>query len=220
MRRESIMTIRLAVFGLAVIASDVPGREVRPSGPRFPSPRVPEVEERSGLLQRFNIYNFKTNLPQDPYRDNFYGYRYGNYGKVFETNTFWDGGLYGVRLAGRDTASVYPYFYGTPGKSTITPESKSWRPSCLRALQQLTHQKKPVGMYYDRGSYVPIYDLDSFSARPRPGLLALVLPGKPRRLSLAGNSGIGDANHGLLSPRSVGPSTGDRTAVRFARTLG
>jgi hypothetical protein len=167
MRRESITTIRRAVMGLAVIALALLGGS-SPVRAQVPEPRVTDVNERSGLLQRYNIYNFKTNLPKDPYRDNFYGYRVGNYGKVFETNTYWDGGLYGVRLAGRETASVYPYFYGTPGKSTITPEGKSWRPSYLRAVQQLLHQKKPVGMYYDRGSYVPIYDLDSFSPGPGP----------------------------------------------------
>ena len=108
---------------------------------------MPDINERSGLIQRFNVYNFKSNLPKDPYRDNYYGTRFGNYGKVHDTNTYYDGGLYGVRLPGRDTASVYPFFYGSPGRSTITPESKSWRPGCLGALQQLTHQRKPVGMY-------------------------------------------------------------------------
>jgi hypothetical protein len=163
MRRESIMTIRLAVFGLAVMLG---GSSVVKA--QDPQPRVPNLEERSGLLQRFKMQNFKTNLPKDPYRDNFYETRVGDYAKVFDTNTYWDGGLYGVRLPARDTASVYPFFYGAPGKSTITPESKPWRPSCLRAIQQLTHQRKPVGMYYDRGSYVPIYDLDSFSPGPGP----------------------------------------------------
>jgi hypothetical protein len=167
MRRESFMTIRPAVFGLAAIASMLVGGRSAVQA-QVPQPRIPDIEERSGLIQRFKVYNFTTNLPKDPYRDNFYLTRVGDYAKPFDTNTYYDGGLYGVRLPARDTASVYPFFYGTPGRSTITPESKSWRPSCLRALQQLTHQRKPVGMYYDRGTYVPIYDLDSFSPGPGP----------------------------------------------------
>ncbi len=133
---------------------------------QIPQPRIPDIQERSGLLQRFRPP--RSNLPQDPQRDNFYGPRYGNHAKVVDSNTYYDGGLYGVRLPARDTASVYPFFYGSPGRSTITPESKSWRPSYLRGLQQLVNQRKPVGMYYDRGNYVPIYDLDSLAPGPGP----------------------------------------------------
>ena len=136
MRRDPIKMIWRAVIGLAALTSVYLGAPAR-SHAQVPEPRVPDINERSGLLQRFNVYNFKTNLPKDPYRDNFYGTRFGNHGKVFDTNTYYDGGLYGVRLPARDTASVYPFFYGSPGQSTITPESKSWRPSCLRAVQQL-----------------------------------------------------------------------------------
>jgi len=168
MRREPIKTIRRAILGLAILASLLLGRSTATFA-QIPQPRVPDINERSGLLQRFEVPDkFRTNLPKDPYRDNFYGTRYGNYGKVFDTNTYYDGGLYGVRLPAKDTESVYPFFYGAPGKSTITADSRPWRPSCLRALQQLTHQRKPVGMYYDRGSYVPIYDLDSFTPGPGP----------------------------------------------------
>ena len=167
MRRDPIKMLRRALFGLAALASAFLGASA-PARAQIPEPRVADINERSGLLQRFNVYNFKTNLPKDPYRDTFYGTRFGNHGKSLDTNTYYDGGLYGVRLPARDTASVYPFFYGSPGQSTISPESKSWRPSCLRAVQQLTHQRKPVGMYYDRGSYVPIYDLDSFTPGPGP----------------------------------------------------
>ncbi len=133
---------------------------------QIPVPRVPDINERSGLLQRNKM--LKTNLPQDPHRDNFYGSRYGDYAKVDDSNCYYNGGLYGVRFPAKDTASVYPFFYGAPGRSTITPESKSWRPSYLRGIQQLVNQRKPVGMYYDRGSYVPIYDLDSLAPGPGP----------------------------------------------------
>ncbi len=133
---------------------------------QIPQPHFPNVNERSGLLQRFKPP--RTNLPQDPYRDNFYGARYGDYAKVDDSNNPLNGGLFGVRLPARDTASVYPFFYGSPGKSTITEESRPWRPSYLRGIQQLTHHRKPVGMYYHLGSYVPIYDLDSLAPGPGP----------------------------------------------------
>ena len=133
---------------------------------QIPVPRVPNINERSGLLQRFK--SPRTNLPEDPQRDNFYGSRFGDYAKVDESNNPLDGGLYGVRWPARDTASVYPFFYGAPGRSSITEESRPWRPSYLRGIQQLVHHRKPVGMYYDRGSYVPIYDLDSLAPGPGP----------------------------------------------------
>ena len=166
MRRDPIKTIRLAAFGLAALTSLLLGG---PSAAfaQVPEARIPDINERSGLLQRFQVYNFKSKLPQDPYRDNFYGTRYGDYGKSLDTNTFYDGGLFGVRLPARDTASVYPFFYGSPGQSTITEESRPWR---CRPLQALVRQRKPVGMYYDRGSYVPIYDLDAFTPGPGPDL--------------------------------------------------
>jgi hypothetical protein len=164
MRRVPASMTRPAILGLAVLAAVLGGTST--ASAQVPQPDIPDINMRSGLLQRYAT--LKTNLPKDPNRDNFYGSRFGDHAKVLDTNTFYDGGLYGVRLPARDTASVYPFFYGTPGKSTITAESRSWRPSCLRGLQQLTHQRKPVGMYYDRGSYVPIYDLDSFTPGPGP----------------------------------------------------
>jgi hypothetical protein len=169
MRRETIQTLRQAILGLATLASMLIGGSTAALAQVVPQPIIPDIEERSGLLQRFEIGNrFKTNLPKDPYRDNYYIYRFGDHGKLLDTNTWWDGGLYGVKLPARDTEAVYPFFYGSPGKSTITPDSKPLRPSCLRAVQQLFHQRKPVGMYYDRGSYVPIYDLDAFAPGPGP----------------------------------------------------
>ena len=153
---------RLALTALLVLGTAAAARA------QVPQPGIPDINERSGLLQRFNVYNYNTNLPKDPYRDNWYGTRMGDSYRPPDTNTFYEGGLYGTRLPVRDTQSVYPFFYGAPGQSTITPESKPWRPSYLRAVQQLVRQKKPVGMYYDRGSYVPIYDLDSFTPGPGP----------------------------------------------------
>ena len=133
---------------------------------QIPQPHIANVNERSGLLRRYQPP--RTNLPQDPHRDNFYGTRFGDYARRDETNNLLDGGLFGMRLPARDTASVYPFFYGSPGRSTITPESKPWRPSYLRGVQQLVNHRKPVGMYYHLGSYVPIYDLDALAPGPGP----------------------------------------------------
>ncbi len=165
MRRVPIAFQLRSLLGLSafvlILAGGPPAARAQ-----IPQPRIPDVNERSGLLRRFTSPT--SNLPPDPYRDTFYGARFGDHPKALDTNTFYDGGLYGVRLPARDTASVYPFFYGSPGKSTITAESRPWRPSCLRAVQQLVNQRRPVGMYYDRGSYVPIYDLDSFTPGPGP----------------------------------------------------
>lgn len=168
MRRHPSRGLRPAILGLATLAVTFAGGSRASMAQVIPQPRVPDINQRSGLLQRFETYNFQTNLPKDPYRDNYYRTRVGDHAKVADTNTFYDGGLYGVRLPPRDTASIYPFFYGAPGQSTISPESRSWRPSYLRAVQQLHNQRRPVGMYYDRGSYVPIYDLDSFTPGPGP----------------------------------------------------
>jgi hypothetical protein len=168
MRRDAITKTKQAGLGLMLMGLMLAGGS-RTVHAQIPQPNIPDINQRSGLLQRWDIGSrFKTNLPQDPYRDNYYGNRVGDHAKLLDTNTFYDGGLYGVRLPVRDTQAVYPFFYGSPGVSTITPASRPLRPSSLRAVQQLFHQRKPVGMYYDRGSYVPIYDLDSFSPGPGP----------------------------------------------------
>lgn len=174
MRRDFRFNLGRVLLGLAaliVIVGVTPSKATA----QVPEPRVPDMNQRSGLLQRFNLP--KASLPHDPYRDTFWGTRSGDRRKVADKNTFYDGGLYGVRLPVRDTASVYPFFYGAPGASTITADSRSWRPSFLRPVQQLVHQRKPVGMYYDRGSYVPIYDLDSFAPGPGPDMFPFFFQG-------------------------------------------
>ena len=76
-------------------------------------------------------------------------------------------GLYGLGLKTPDTQSIYPFFYGMPGQSTIDSSSRPWwRP--LRFFQGLAHPWRPVGMYYQFGSYVPIYDLDPIAPGPGP----------------------------------------------------
>jgi hypothetical protein len=138
------------------------------SGPAWgqpPEPFVPNITERSGLIMRFA--STPEVLPPDPYRDNFYNTRYADSGRVKHPNWVWTQGLYGLGMKSKDTESVYPYFYGMPGKSTVDSSSRPWwRPS--RFLQGLVHPFRPVGSYYAYGSYVPIYDLDPIAPGPGP----------------------------------------------------
>ena len=131
-----------------------------------PPPLVPNIEHRSGLIMRFT--DIPGSLPPDPLRDNFYATRYADRGEVkhLRINPK-DQGLYGLGWKAADTESVYPYFYGNPGRSSITPYSKPWHPS-LRVFQSMAHPYKPVGMYYSNGSYVPIYDVDPLVPGPGP----------------------------------------------------
>ncbi|MDG3007333.1 hypothetical protein [Paludisphaera mucosa] len=133
---------------------------------QIPPPRVPELEERSGLVMRFT--DVPGSLPPDKYRDNFYATRYADKGAVkhLRINPK-DQGLYGLGWKAADTESVYPFFYGNPGSSTITAATKPW-PRPLRVFQGMAHPYKPVGMYYSNGSYVPIYDVDPVVPGPGP----------------------------------------------------
>lgn len=130
-----------------------------------PQAFVPETAERSGLLMRFAAT--PEFLPPDPHRDFFYNTRYADSGLVSHPNWFKTQGLYGLGMKTPDTKSVYPFFYGMPGQSTIDESSRPWwRPA--RFFQGLAHPWKPVGMYYSFGSYVPIYDLDPIAPGPGP----------------------------------------------------
>ncbi len=136
-----------------------------PARAQAPKPFVPDINERSGLLMRFAAA--PAYLPPDPYRDNFYNTRYADSGKVKHPNFVLTQGLYGLGWKTPSTASIYPYFYGMPGQSSIDASSRpGWRPG--RFLQGFTHPFRPVGMYYQMGSYVPIYDLDPLSPGPGP----------------------------------------------------
>ena len=133
-----------------------------------PPPLVPDINQRSGLLMRFA--DVPGRVPPDKYRDNFYSTRYADHGAVNQAHLRINPktqGLYGLGWKGSDTESVYPFFYGNPGSSTITEYSKPW-PRPLRVFQSMTHPYKPVGMYYANGSYVPIYDVDSVVPGPGP----------------------------------------------------
>ena len=106
-------------------------------------------------------------LPPDARRDNFYLTRYGDRGTISHINWFRSQGLYGLGWKTPHTQSIYPYWYGSPGQSTIDESSKPW-PRPLRFFQGLAHPWRPVGMYYQMGSYVPIFDLDPVAPGPGP----------------------------------------------------
>jgi len=136
-----------------------------PAWAQPPQAFVPDITERSGLLMRFA--GTPEFLPPDPHRDFFYNTRYADKGTVTHPNWYSTQGLYGLGMKTPDTESVYPYFYGMPGQSTIDSSSRPWwRPA--RFFQGLAHPWRPVGMYYAFGSYVPIYDLDPIAPGPGP----------------------------------------------------
>jgi len=136
-----------------------------PAWAQPPAPFIPETSERSGLLMRFAAT--PEFLPPDPHRDFFYETRYADSGTVKHPNWFKTQGLYGLGMKTPDTESVYPYFYGMPGQSSIDSSSRPWwRPA--RFFQGLAQPWRPVGMYYQFGSYVPIYDLDPIAPGPGP----------------------------------------------------
>lgn len=130
-----------------------------------PVPQVPDTTQRSGLLMRFA--GTPEFLPPDPRRDNFYLTRYGDRGTLRHVNWFRSQGLYGLAWKTPHTQSIYPYWYGSPGQSTIDETSKPW-PRPLRFFQGLAQPWRPVGMYYQMGSYVPIFDLDPIAPGPGP----------------------------------------------------
>lgn len=130
-----------------------------------PPPHIPDTQERSGLLMRFT--DPPGRLPPDPYRDYFYGTRYADSGLVKHPNWVPTQGLYGLGWKAPDTESVYPFFRGNPGQSTVSASSRPW-PRPLRFFQGLAQPFRPVGMYYSEGSHVPIYDLDPIAPGPGP----------------------------------------------------
>ncbi|WP_165073467.1 hypothetical protein [Paludisphaera rhizosphaerae] len=160
-------TRRARLAGLVVLAL-VAGLAQGVARAQAPPPRVPELSERSGLVMRFA--DIPGSLPPDKYRDNFYASRYADHGTVNQAHLRINPktqGLYGLGWKGADTESVYPFFYGNPGSSTVNEYSKPWHPS-LRLFQSMAHPFKPVGMYYSNGSYVPIYDVDPVVPGPGP----------------------------------------------------
>jgi hypothetical protein len=155
-----------ALLGLAWLS--LLGPAARPSAAQIPLPEVPDITQRSGLFTR--VRDFRYNLPYDPRRDTFYdNTRFVDNPTPHFPNklAFRQGGMYGIPWRVKDSASVYPYFYGAPGESTITPESRPVSPA-FRYVQGIIHPFKPVGMYFADGSYVPIYDPSPIVPGPGP----------------------------------------------------
>jgi hypothetical protein len=150
----------LAALGAVLVLQAVPALGQAP-----PEPKVPDINQRSGLLTRFMPIN--PNLPPDPCRDLWYDTRWGDRPHGHRPNSIKEGGLYGHFWRANCTASIYPYFYGAPGQSSIGPECCPW-PKPLRVFQSFLKPFKPVGMYYDQGSYVPVHDLDPLVPGPGP----------------------------------------------------
>src|SRR5690349_9362731 len=102
-------------LGLVVFAAPARGQ--------VPEPRVTDINERSGLLSRFAP--IQPSLPPDSHRDYFFDTRWADYPEVQpHVNCYKHNGIYGLRWSGDCTACVYPYFYGSPGSSTLTPDCR------------------------------------------------------------------------------------------------
>lgn len=153
--RMALVGLGTLAFALALAASPAPGQ--------VPAPYVKDPT-RSGVV--FRQMPVAVRLPHDEDRDAFLGTRYEEESQGHWRNSYKDGGLYGRCLPADCTATVYPYFTGTPADSL--------RPDCVphhrvarwwtNALQPF----RPVGMYYDRGVFAPIHDLDPLVTGPGP----------------------------------------------------
>jgi hypothetical protein len=160
-RAHPLVPTGAAALALAVVLMAA----LPPARAQVPDPTVPDIYKRSGLISRF--VPIEPGLPPDPRRDQWYDTRWGDPPNIrTHPNIYHNGGLYGLRWKAAYTRSYYPSFYGAPGQNTIPP---GWTPPhpFLRIGSAWTHPFKPVGMYYDQGSYVPVYDLDPIV--PGPG---------------------------------------------------
>jgi hypothetical protein len=158
-------TVRSAFLGLTFAASGLILMTASARG-QIPEPRVADLNQRSGLLTRF--VPIEPVLPHDKDRDTFYDTRWADYPQVMpHPNCYKHNGIYGLRWPADCTQCIYPFFNGAPGKSTLGPNC---RPNhyLSRWVQNWVHPFKPVGMYYQNGCYVPIYDLDPIVTGPGP----------------------------------------------------
>jgi hypothetical protein len=146
--------------GLALL----PAAPVRGQAP-VPEPSVPQANQRSGLISRY--IPIQSHLPGDKKRDDWYDTRFGDPPNFrSHPNYYTNGGLYGLRWNTAYTRSFSPFFFGAPGGNTLPNGWKPPRP-IWRIGSAWVHPFKPVGMYYDQGTYVPVYDLDPIV--PGPG---------------------------------------------------
>ncbi len=158
------MSVRVVVLGLAGMLLAAAGAQAQ-----MLQARVPDVRQRSGLVSRFAVP--PAYLPPDADRDAFEGTRYADEQDnvpVFAPRNSWrNGGMYGRMLSPACTKTEYPYFQGTPA-GAICDECKSAHPAIQRWVLNPFQPFKPVGMYYDRGAYVPVYDFDWTVPGPGP----------------------------------------------------
>jgi hypothetical protein len=156
MRRTSSTCRRMVLMGFGVLSAAA-ALGTAPAFGQLPQPHIPDIQQRSGLLDRF--IPIEPHLPHDKDRDDFYTTRWGDKDEVHRPNNIKNGGLYGRFWKAECTACVYPFFRGSPGQSTICPDCRRKHFSS-RLVRNVFHPFKPVGMYYTGGCYVPIYDLD------------------------------------------------------------
>jgi hypothetical protein len=156
----------VSLLGMGVTSSLVLGLALAPARAQIPEPTVPELNKRSGLLTRF--VPIDPHLPADRKRDQWYHTRWGDPPNEREhPNWYFNGGLYGLPWRADCTVSYYPFFFGSPGQSTMTPDCKPPH-SVTRLISTYAHPFKPVGYYYDQGSLSPVYDLDPVVPGPGP----------------------------------------------------
>jgi hypothetical protein len=154
--------LALVVPVLAAVLTSAP----TPVLAQLPEPGIPEINRRSGLLGRF--IPIRSTLPGDKKRDDWFDTRWGDPpNERKRPNSIHNGGLYGLPWRADCSASYYPYFFGSPGVSTMSENCRPW-PRAFRFPQMLLHPFKPVCFYYDQGSYVPVYDLDPLVPGPGP----------------------------------------------------
>jgi hypothetical protein len=166
MRRSSSWGRQVLAFVGLALALLSPWAGV-PARAQIPQPIIPNVEQRSGLISRF--VPIEPRLPADKYRDTFYDTRWADRPDTHPNhpNVIKDGGLFGRFWPGYCTTSIYPFFYGSPGQSTVGPGCKPWH-RALKLPQTLLQPFRPVCYYYEQGSYVPVYDLDPLVPGPGP----------------------------------------------------
>ena len=149
---EQSMVRYLRPSDIAAPISRVPGgpdrgRPRRPGSPRCCCRPRPVPRDRPSAGGRFDpaqragpaVRGTPEFLPPDARRDYFYQTRYGDRGKLSHVNWFRSQGLYGLGWKTPYTESVYPFWYGSPGQSTIDESSSRPWPRPLRFFQGLAH---------------------------------------------------------------------------------
>jgi hypothetical protein len=153
----------LALTALVASSAAVRAQDGLP-GP-VPQPDVTDIEKRSGLLSHW--VPIEPHLPSDPRRDHWYDHRWADPPNMrSHPNFYMNNGLYGLRWKATATRSIYPFYFGAPGEDSLRESDRPVRPF-WRIGSALVHPWKPVGYYYDQGSYVPVYDFDPIV--PGPG---------------------------------------------------